>query len=264
MYDSKPGRLFSNTGKRLLITFCLDVSPSMGKEIGQKRSAIAILNETVDGIVSELAKDKKLQSMVELMFVTFSSDILSVNRTSLNRYTHQTFREEPVGGSNIPQAVLGTFQKIDERVHDYQRAGMRYHSPIFVLISDGNPDYEESDDQERSAMDLVTTRCQRNVSGSVCPFIIGIGDELNESTQSTMSGYAKGFMDGYFHVMGDEALQSRIAKMIVKLFTCSIKYVAQNSDYSLKALDATAGEMNRVQTQISNEIRMFRRTGEAR
>jgi hypothetical protein len=79
-----------------------------------------------------------------------------------------------------------------------------------------------------------------------------------------MAGYARGFMDGYFHVMGDEALQSRIAKMIVKLFTCSIKYVAQNSDYSIKALDATASEMNRVQTEISQEIQMYRRTGEAR
>ena len=219
--------MLNPTGKRLLITFCLDVSPSMGNEIEAKRSAMTMLNDTVRGIVEELARDKKLLNTVELMFITFCTDV----------------------------------EKIDERIAEYQRAGMRYHSPIFVLISDGNPDYEETDETERRAMDLVTERCQASVSGSVCPFIIGIGDELNESTHNTMAGYARGFMDGYFHVMGDEVLQSKIAKMIVKLFTCSVKYVAQRGNFSAKTLDVTSHEMKQVQTQIHREIEKYKLVG---
>ncbi len=253
--------MLNPTGKRLLITFCLDVSPSMGNEIEAKRSAMTMLNDTVRGIVEELARDKKLLNTVELMFITFCTDVLTVSRTMLSKYVHRDFREEPVGGSNIPLAVISSFEKIDERIAEYQRAGMRYHSPIFVLISDGNPDYEETDETERRAMDLVTERCQASVSGSVCPFIIGIGDELNESTHNTMAGYARGFMDGYFHVMGDEVLQSKIAKMIVKLFTCSVKYVAQRGNFSAKTLDVTSHEMKQVQTQIHREIEKYKLVG---
>ena len=154
------GRSFSNSGKRLLITFCLDVSPSMGSEILGKKSAITILNETVSGIVEELSKDKKLKSMVELMFVTFCTDLLHVERMPLNQFSHREFSEEPVGGSDIPNAVLSTFKLIDERIADYRKAGIRYHSPIFVLISDGNPDYEEADEIERNAMRMVNERCR--------------------------------------------------------------------------------------------------------
>jgi|GEM_PF-1311950 len=252
------GRGFSNSGKRLLITFCLDVSPSMGSEILGKKPAITILNETVSGIVEELSKDKKLRSMVELMFVTFCSEVLHVERMPLTRYAQREFTEEPVGGSDIPNAVLSTFALIDERILDYQKAGIRYHSPIFVLISDGNPDYEESDETERSAMRMVNERCRSDVTGSVCPFIIGIGDELNETTRSTMAGYARGFMDGYFHIMGDEELQTRIAKMIVKLFGSSVKCVAQSSNQTARSLGETAGEMNRVHTQINATIQEYR------
>ena len=237
------GRSFSNSGKRLLITFCLDVSPSMGSEILGKKSAIAILNETVSGIVEELSKDKKLRSMVELMFVTFCTDVLHVERMPL---------------TDIPNAVLSTFQLIDQRIGDYQKVGIRYHSPIFVLISDGNPDYEEADETERSAMRMVNERCRSDVTGSVCPFIIGIGDELNETTRSTMAGYARGFMDGYFHIMGDEELQTRIAKMIVKLFGSSVKCVAQSSNQTARSLGEAAGEMNRVHTQINATIQEYR------
>ncbi len=173
--------------------------------------------------MEELSKDKKLRSMVELMFVTFCTDVLHVERMPLNQFSHREFTEEPVGGSDIPNAVLSTFQLIDQRIGDYQKVGIRYHSPIFVLISDGNPDYEEADETEHSAMRMVNERCRSDVTGSVCPFIIGIGDELNETTRSTMAGYARGFMDGYFHIMGDEELQTRIAKMIVKLFGSSVR-----------------------------------------
>ena len=250
--------IFSNTGKRLLITFCLDVSPSMGNRVFGKKPAITVLNETVSGIIAELSKEKKLLSMIELMFVTFCTVIVDVHCTPLSQYEHIKFVEQPVGGSDIPYAVLETFSRIDARIGEYQRAGVRYHSPIFVLISDGNPDYVEADDIERQAMNLVNERCQSNVTGSVCPFIIGIGDELNESTQTTMAGYAKGFMDGYFHIMGDDALQSRIAKMIVKLFTCSVRYVAQSSNNSARSLGEAACEMNRVQNQINETIQQYR------
>ena len=232
--------IFSNTGKRLLITFCLDVSPSMGNRVFGKKPAITVLNETVSGIIAELSKEKKLLSMIELMFVTFCTDIVDVHCTPLSQYEHIKFVEQPVGGSDIPYAVLETFSRIDARIGEYQRAGVRYHSPIFVLISDGNPDYVEADDIERQAI------------------IIGIGDELNESTQTTMAGYAKGFMDGYFHIMGDDALQSRIAKMIVKLFTCSVRYVAQSSNNSARSLGEAACEMNRVQNQINETIQQYR------
>ncbi|MBQ1806393.1 MAG: hypothetical protein II012_02095 [Ruminococcus sp.] len=252
------GRSFSNSGKRLLITFCLDVSPSMGSEILGKKSAITILNETVSGIVEELSKDKKLKSMVELMFVTFCTDLLHVERMPLNQFSHREFSEEPVGGSDIPNAVLSTFKLIDERIADYRKAGIRYHSPIFVLISDGNPDYEEADEIERNAMRMVNERCRSDVTGSVCPFIIGIGDELNENTRSTMAGYARGFMDGYFHIMGDEELQTRIAKIIVKLFGSSVKCVAQSSNQTARSLGEAAGEMNRVHTQINATIQEYR------
>ena len=258
MVNYSTGKQFTSSGKRLLITFCLDMSPSMGKKINHKHSAISVLNQTVKGITEELSKDKKLLNTVELMFVTFYSEVIDVTRTMLRQYQHTDFRNEPVGGSNIPLAVITSFNKIDERLEDYRRAGLRYHSPIFLLMSDGNPDYEESDATERRAMNLVSERCQKSVSGSVCPFIIGIGDELDEGSRSTLRGYANGFMDGYFHVMGDEQLQSKIAKMIVKLVSCSVQCTAQRGNYSAKTLDLTACEMTQVQAMINRAIQKFR------
>ena len=64
-----------------------------------------------------------------------------------------------------------------------------------------------------------------------------------------------------FKVPGDEVLQSKIAKMIVKLFTCSVKYVAQRGNFSAKTLDVTSHEMKQVQTQIHREIEKYKLVG---
>ncbi len=46
--------------------------------------------------MEELSKDKKLRSMVELMFVTFCTDVLHVERMPLNQFSHREFTEEGV------------------------------------------------------------------------------------------------------------------------------------------------------------------------
>ena len=146
-------RRFGNTIKRLPIVFCLDVSPSMGWDIDNRDIIpMELLNNSVNTFIREINSDGRTRSSAEVSYVTFSTDI-EVDSPFIPARNLDNIHLRPVseGGTNMAQAVLRSYQKLEERVNEYVRSGIRFNVPFFVLVTDGNPD--DNDDGDNGIVD---------------------------------------------------------------------------------------------------------------
>jgi len=113
MYDKHPN---FNTSKRLPIVFCLDVSPSMGWQVGLNSPSIDLLNAAVSNFVAELKDDPKARTCAEVAFVTFSTTIeMDTEFESIGTLQTPTFRTVNEGGTQMAAAVLRSIEKIENR-----------------------------------------------------------------------------------------------------------------------------------------------------
>ena len=130
-------RRFGNTIKRLPIVFCLDVSPSMGWDIDNRDIIpMELLNNSVNTFIREMNSDGRTRSSAEVSYVTFSTDI-EVDSPFIPARNLDNIHLRPVseGGTNMAQAVLRSYQKLEERVNEYVRSGIRFNVPFFVLVA---------------------------------------------------------------------------------------------------------------------------------
>ncbi len=131
---SQTGR-FGNTSKRLPIVFCLDVSPSMNWDVDNSDIIpIELLNDSVNTFIREINSDGRTKSSAEVAYVTFSTNIEVDSQfmpaRNLDNIHLKTVRE---GGTNMAQAVLRAYEKLEQRVAMYEQMGLRYNVPFFVL-----------------------------------------------------------------------------------------------------------------------------------
>ena len=194
-----------NSARRLPIVFCLDVSPSMGWEIGNGSSAIELLNAAVANFVNELKKDSRARSAAEIAFVTFSSGvIMDTEFKPLSVLTAPEFKPVEVGGTQMASAVLRSIEKIEEKRESLIDAEIPFFAPFLVLVTDGNPDDNDDPELSKKATAAVKSHCDSHVGATeiTVPFIIGVGDGVNEKT---LNEYSRGFLDGYFAIKGNAA-----------------------------------------------------------
>ncbi len=205
---------FLNTAKRLPIVFCLDISPSMGWRVGGNSSSIELLNVAVNNFISEIKRDPKARAAAEIAFVTFSTEIKTqINFTPVRLLKKVKFETVKEGGTRMADAVIWSIDEIEKKRQQYQRSDIPYFAPFLVLVTDGNPD--DNDDKERleEAVSLVRKHCDSHVGASevVVPFIVGVGDRVDEKT---LKDFSAGFVDGYFPIKGiAEQAQSRFQEV---------------------------------------------------
>lgn len=198
-FDRRPN---INTSKRLPIVFCLDVSPSMGWQVGNNSPSIDLLNAAVSNFVEELKEDPKARTCAEVAFVTFSSGIVADTEfTSIGSLTTPRFRTVDEGGTEMGQAVLRSIEKIENRREQLENMEIPYFAPFLVLVTDGNPDENDEVSVQEKALDAVRRHCDSHVGASeiIVPFVIGVGDHISSKT---LDRYASGFTKGYFPIKG--------------------------------------------------------------
>ena len=113
---------FGNTSKRLPIVFCLDVSPSMNWDVDNSDIIpIELLNDSVNTFIREINSDGRTKSSAEVAYVTFSTNIEVDSQfmpaRNLDNIHLKTVRE---GGTNMAQAVLRAYEKLEQRVAMYE------------------------------------------------------------------------------------------------------------------------------------------------
>ena len=242
---------FLNTTKRLPIVFCLDISPSMGWRIGGNSSSIELLNAAVNNFISEIKNDPKASAAAEIAFVTFSTDIKTqIDFTPVRKLDSVKFEPVKEGGTRMADAVIWSINEIEKKRQQLQRSEIAYYAPFLVLVTDGNPD--DNDDKVRleEAVSLVKKHCDSHIGASeiVVPFIVGVGDRVDEKT---LKAFSAGFVDGYFPIKGiAEQAKSRfqeVFKLISNSAHISVHLNKQKIIPSIKAqmrdsLDEIIGE----------------------
>ena len=117
---------------------------------------IELLNDSVNTFIREINSDGRTKSSAEVAYVTFSTNIEVDSQfmpaRNLDNIHLKTVRE---GGTNMAQAVLRAYEKLEQRVAMYEQMGLRYNVPFFVLVTDGNPD-----DNKPSAPTAIRTTAQ--------------------------------------------------------------------------------------------------------
>ena len=192
-----------NTSKRLPIVFCLDVSPSMGWKEGKNSSSIELLNAAVSNFIEELKHDVKARSSAEVAFVTFSTNIeMETEFESINKIKIPVFSAVEKGGTQLSKAVIRSIDKIEERRNQLDNSEISYYAPFMVLVTDGNPDRNDDKEKYNKALEMVKSHCDSHIGASeiIVPFIIGVGDHIDEET---LNNYSKGFTKGYFPIKGN-------------------------------------------------------------
>ena len=143
----------------------------------------------------------------------------------------KTVRE---GGTNMAQAVLRAYEKLEQRVAMYEQMGLRYNVPFFVLVTDGNPDDNDDNELQKRAIETVNAHCHSHhgASGIIIPFIVGVGSRVD---RNTLLRYSEGFTNGFFHIRGNsEQVQTCFADVF---------RVISNSTKASVHLNLSAGEI---------------------
>lgn len=248
-------RRFGNTIKRLPIVFCLDVSPSMGWDIDNRDIIpMELLNNSVNTFIREINSDGRTRSSAEVSYVTFSTDI-EVDSPFIPARNLDNIHLRPVseGGTNMAQAVLRSYQKLEERVNEYVRSGIRFNVPFFVLVTDGNPDDNDDGYLQEQAIATVNAHCHSNqgASGLVIPFIVGVGKRVDSKT---LLRYSQGFTNGFFHIRGDSEQVQTCFSDVFRVISNSTKASVHLNLSTDAIVDTIRATMNKGLDDLDREL----------
>lgn len=230
----KDRRQIFNSARRLPIVFCLDVSPSMGWRIGNNSASIELLNDAVNQFVDELREDVRACSGAEIAFLTFTDKVeMETDFESINSIKRQAFKTVDESGTSLAKAVLRCFEKIEKHRQKLADAEIPCFAPFFVLVTDGDPDEMDYEEQmlEAKALKEIRSHCMEGIPSSefIVPFIIGVGDHVNPDT---LNRYAAGIGPGYFPIKGKNTDASvrfgKVFKMIRNSASQSFRPAAQS------------------------------------
>ncbi len=122
----------------------LDVSSSME---GQK---IAELNEGVRQFLQEIREDEFALHSVELGVVTFGGRVTAALEFAPLKDVVDLQNFSAFGNTPMGEAVNLAIDALEKRKNQYKRAGVSYHQPWLVLMTDGMPtDYSWNEAAQR-------------------------------------------------------------------------------------------------------------------
>lgn len=162
------GNLFVNTSKRHSIVFCVDVSPTMGKNLDN-------INAAIGSFIKKLQQDPKARASAEVAFVTFSTNIeMDTEFESIGTLKTPTFSPVHQGTTLMAQAVLRSIDKIEQRREQFETFAIPYYAPIWILLSCGNPDDNDDLTMLNAAKRKINEYCSPNtcVEKLVFPFVV--------------------------------------------------------------------------------------------
>ena len=124
--------LVNNPTARVPVCLCLDTSFSM---VGEP---ITELNHGVYSFISELCADEVNQYSSEVAVVSFGGAATTVvDFPPISRLTIPPMTA--VGETPMGAGVLLALSLLENRKREYAEAGVDYHQPCLVLMTDGNP-----------------------------------------------------------------------------------------------------------------------------
>lgn len=211
-----------NLAKRSLIAVVADISPSMDNIIGGK-SAIELLNEKHEKMIAELLANPKLRTAAEICYVTYSTDVNVSSFVPLKTIERNVpvFKAEKKGGTRTAAAMKAAYDQIHKRAKEL---GGNLYTSIVILLTDGDVSVHDSAEliqevtSEINACTLKESRVEK-----VLPIIVGLGDNIADSTKTILAGFSKGLIDkGFFQIHNGS--ENDVDNNLTKLF----KFISQS------------------------------------
>jgi len=139
--------LITNPTPRLPVVLCLDCSPSMSGrvECGAAPGTIGVpideLNRGVKCFFSALKRDQCAKYAAEIAIITFSSTVRQIlDFDFIDKVPIPTLHiDENCAGTSIGSAVALSMDILEKVTQDYRNAGVAFHYPWLVLMTDGHP-----------------------------------------------------------------------------------------------------------------------------
>lgn len=248
-------RKFGSTIKRLPIVFCLDVSPSMNWDIDNRDiSPMELLNQSVNTFISEINTDGRTRSAAEVAYVSFSTNI-EVDSPFMPARNLDDIHLKTVakGGTNMAQAVLRSYEKLDQRIREYAQNGIRHNAPFFVLVTDGNPDDNDDNFLQDKAIATVNEHCNshQGADGIVIPFIVGVGRRVDKKT---LLRYSEGFTNGFFHIRGNSQQVQTCFSDVFRVISNSTKASVHLNLSANEVIESIRATMNNGVSDLDREL----------
>lgn len=248
-------RKFGSTIKRLPIVFCLDVSPSMNWDIDNRDiSPMELLNQSVNTFISEINTDGRTRSAAEVAYVSFSTNI-EVDSPFMPARNLDDIHLKTVakGGTNMAQAVLRSYEKLDQRIKEYAQNGIRHNAPFFVLVTDGNPDDNDDNLLQDRAIATVNEHCNshQGADGIVIPFIVGVGRRVDKKT---LLRYSEGFTNGFFHIRGNSQQVQTCFSDVFRVISNSTKASVHLNLSANEVIESIRATMNNGVSDLDREL----------
>lgn len=133
------GETPDNYEQKCLCVLVVDTSGSMAGE------PIKQLNRGLQEFYNAIEEDMTAANRLEVLIVTFGSSIKTVQEAALiDNFRMPELRTS--GTTKLVDGVRVAMESIESRKRWYKETGQPYYRPIMVLMTDGEPDYDQDID----------------------------------------------------------------------------------------------------------------------
>lgn len=170
-------RLNMNTNSRIPIFFCVDVSGSMGTQVGFFETRLSLLSKVMKRLLEKMNSHHILSERAVVGIVTYSNKailqqpaldlgVLDINNAVRFTYSGQTI---------FSLGLRRTLQAIDQYRDSVRRSDVETFTPILVFMTDGQPVGDDNYEIE-AVYNEIWKRIRNN---DLYVFPIGISNEAN-------------------------------------------------------------------------------------
>lgn len=184
-------RLNHNTNSRIPIFFCIDVSGSMGNQVGYFETRLSLLSKVMKNLLENMKKHPVLSERAVIGVVTYNSRAV-LHQPALDLGILDVSKATEFEAANQTVFSLGlrrTLQAIDQYRDSVRRSDVETFQPMLVFMTDGEPVGDSRDDIEQ-VYNEIWNRVRKN---DLHVFPIGISRQANMSYVYALNPEKQGY-----------------------------------------------------------------------
>lgn len=184
-------RLNQNTNSRIPIFFCVDVSGSMGTNVGFFETRLSLLSKVMRRLLEDMKRHPVLSERAVIGIVTYNNrailqqSALDIGVLNINNATDFKAENQTVFSLGLRR----TLQSIDQYRDSLRRSDVETFTPILVFMTDGEP-VGDSNSEIAAVYNEVWNRVQKN---DLYVFPIGISKQANMSYVYALNPERRGY-----------------------------------------------------------------------
>ena len=129
MIIEQPNILLQACSTRLPIVLCLDVSPHMRKYADR-------LNVIFESLLSEISRDRRLNSCAEIALITYSTDLTVSEFKPIFEWKTSTVSISDCGHGDTVKAIMQAVDVIEKRIEALDEMEIGCYFPLLIIATE--------------------------------------------------------------------------------------------------------------------------------